>query len=129
MGSDQEGRRAAIPKCDDFSSQRCRSKRGSFGVDAGLFEGSRRKRQARNHFDRRGRRKSPSSESIPLLTLSPNTQSTLKRMQIQLDMLRNVLKCELPIELYHFPDEMQDPGTRKFFVDNFDVKLVSVRRG
>lgn len=50
-------------------------------------------------------------------------------MQIQLDMLRNVLKCKLPIELYHFPDEMQDPETRKFFVDNFDVKLVSVGRG
>ena len=50
-------------------------------------------------------------------------------MQIQLDMLRNVLKCKLPIELYHFPDEMQDRETRKFFVDNFDVKLVSVRRG
>jgi alpha 1,2-mannosyltransferase len=52
-------------------------------------------------------------------------------MQIQLDMLRNVLKCTLPIELYHFPDEMQDPETRKFFVDNFDVELktVSAARG
>ena len=50
-------------------------------------------------------------------------------MQIQLDMLRNVLNCKLPIELYHFPDEMQDSETRKFFTDNFDVKLISVRRG
>jgi hypothetical protein len=42
-------------------------------------------------------------------------------------MLRNVLGCKLPIELYHFPDEMQDPETRRFFVDNFNVELKSVR--
>lgn len=48
-------------------------------------------------------------------------------MQIQLDMLRNVLGCTLPIELYHFPNEMQDPETRRFFVDNFDVQLKEVR--
>ncbi|KAJ9126143.1 hypothetical protein QFC24_002416 [Naganishia onofrii] len=57
------------------------------------------------------------------IILTGGEGSTLKRMQIQLDMLRNVLKCTLPIELYHFPDEMQDPETRKFFVDNFDVEL------
>lgn len=50
-------------------------------------------------------------------------------MQMQLDMLRNVLDCKLPIELYHFPDEMQDPEVRKFFVENFDVELKTVRNG
>ncbi|KAI5450515.1 hypothetical protein NCC49_002972 [Naganishia albida] len=57
------------------------------------------------------------------IILTGGEGSTLKRMQIQLDMLRNVLGCTLPIELYHFPDEMQDPETRRFFVDNFDVQL------
>jgi hypothetical protein len=61
--------------------------------------------------------------------LHASSQSTLKRMQMQLDMLRNVLDCKLPIELYHFPDEMQDPEVRKFFVENFDVELKTVRIG
>jgi hypothetical protein len=38
-------------------------------------------------------------------------------------MLRKTLNCKLPIELYHFPDEMQDEEIRRAFVDEFDVEL------
>lgn len=41
-------------------------------------------------------------------------------------MLRNVLKCTLPIELYHFPDEFQDPALREELVASYDLRLMEV---
>jgi alpha 1,2-mannosyltransferase len=38
-------------------------------------------------------------------------------------MLRQTLGCKLPIEVYHFPDEMQDPEIRQAFIDEYDVQL------
>ncbi len=37
----------------------------------------------------------------------------LERMKLGLKMLREVLKSKLPIELYHFPDELKEEETRK----------------
>lgn len=41
-------------------------------------------------------------------------------------MLRETLGCTLPIEMYHFPDEMQDPEVRRRFEAFGDVTIVEV---
>lgn len=41
-------------------------------------------------------------------------------------MLRNVLGCTLPIELYHFPDELEDPAVRQQLENDFAVDLKEV---
>lgn len=41
-------------------------------------------------------------------------------------MLRNVLHSTLPIEMYHFPDEMQDKELRAELEATYDLKLVEV---
>nr|XP_031863937.1 uncharacterized protein CI109_000581 [Kwoniella shandongensis]KAA5531009.1 hypothetical protein CI109_000581 [Kwoniella shandongensis] len=51
---------------------------------------------------------------------------TLARMKISLQMLRHVLHTTLPIEVYHFPDELQEAAARAELVDNFNVKLVQI---
>lgn len=53
-------------------------------------------------------------------------QSTVARLTILLKMLRETLGCTLPIEMYHFPDEMQDAGVREKFEAFGDVKIVEV---
>ena len=41
-------------------------------------------------------------------------------------MLRNVLHSKLPIEMYHFPDEMQDEALRTELAESFDIRLKEV---
>lgn len=41
-------------------------------------------------------------------------------------MLRNVLHSKLPIELYHFPDELQDKELRAELEASYDLHLVEV---
>ena len=41
-------------------------------------------------------------------------------------MLRKVLHSTLPIEMYHFPDEMQDKELREELEATYDLKLVEV---
>lgn len=41
-------------------------------------------------------------------------------------MLRKVLHSTLPIEMYHFPDEMQDKALREELEASYDLKLVEV---
>jgi hypothetical protein len=38
-------------------------------------------------------------------------------------MLRKTLKSKLPIEVYHFPDEMTDKAWREAFSKEYDVTL------
>jgi hypothetical protein len=56
-------------------------------------------------------------------------QTNLDRLKLSLNMLRNVIKCTLPIELYHFDNEMQNPTVRKELEEKYDVRLrvVSLR--
>ncbi|WVQ79578.1 hypothetical protein IAT38_001678 [Cryptococcus sp. DSM 104549] len=51
---------------------------------------------------------------------------TLARLKLSLHMLRNVLHTTLPIEIYHFPSEMQDAAARDALVAEYDVRLKSV---
>ncbi|ORY29660.1 mannosyltransferase putative-domain-containing protein [Naematelia encephala] len=48
---------------------------------------------------------------------------TLDRLRLSLHMLRNVLHSTLPIEMYHFPDEMQDVQLRQELKSEFDITL------
>ena len=41
-------------------------------------------------------------------------------------MLRKTLGCTLPIEIYHFPDEMEDEAIRNDLIAWGDVKVVEV---
>ena len=41
-------------------------------------------------------------------------------------MLRNVLGCTLPIELYHFPDELEDQAVREELEKDFAIELKEV---
>ena len=41
-------------------------------------------------------------------------------------MLRNVVHSSIPVELYHFPDEMQDEKLRQELVSEYDVTLREV---
>jgi alpha 1,2-mannosyltransferase len=58
--------------------------------------------------------------------LSLISQKTLERVKLSLHMLRNVIGSTIPIELYHFPDELQDEEERRELEDSFDVALKSV---
>ncbi|WVQ95170.1 hypothetical protein IAU59_002264 [Kwoniella sp. CBS 9459] len=51
---------------------------------------------------------------------------TLARLKLSLHMLRHVLHTELPIEIYHFPDEMQDEAEREALISEYDVRLKEV---
>jgi hypothetical protein len=44
-------------------------------------------------------------------------------------MLRTTLKCDLPVEIYHFPDEMHDQVEREKMEVFGGVRLVEVRVG
>ncbi len=41
-------------------------------------------------------------------------------------MLRDVLRSTIPVEMYHFPGEMQDPISRKELEESFGVRLKEV---
>jgi hypothetical protein len=41
-------------------------------------------------------------------------------------MLRKTLGCTLPIEIYHFPDEMEDEAVRNELIAWGDVSVVKV---
>ncbi|WWC90587.1 uncharacterized protein L201_005523 [Kwoniella dendrophila CBS 6074] len=60
------------------------------------------------------------------IILTGGEGKTLARMKISLHMLRNVLHSTLPIEVYHFPDELQDPIEREKLETEFDVRLKEV---
>lgn len=53
-------------------------------------------------------------------------QSTIPRLHILLKMLRKTLRCTLPIEIYHFPDEMEDEAVRNELIAWGDVSVVKV---
>ncbi|ODO11043.1 hypothetical protein I350_01645 [Cryptococcus amylolentus CBS 6273] len=48
---------------------------------------------------------------------------TLERLKLSLHMLKNVIKSTLPVQVYHFPDELQDPDSRAE-LEAFGVELV-----
>ncbi|KAK1927346.1 mannosyltransferase putative-domain-containing protein [Papiliotrema laurentii] len=60
------------------------------------------------------------------LILTGGQGKTLERVKLSLHMLRNVIGSTIPIELYHFPDELQDEEERRELEDSFDVALKSV---
>lgn len=41
-------------------------------------------------------------------------------------MLRNVIGSTIPIELYHFPDELEDEAERNELESKYDLKLISI---
>ncbi|WVR09404.1 hypothetical protein IAU60_006471 [Kwoniella sp. DSM 27419] len=51
---------------------------------------------------------------------------TVARMKLSLHMLRKVIQTTLPIEIYHFPDELQDEADRDYLVNEYDVRLMQV---
>ncbi|KAK6910896.1 hypothetical protein I203_104931 [Kwoniella mangroviensis CBS 8507] len=60
------------------------------------------------------------------IILTGGEGKTLARLKISLHMLRNVLHSTLPIEVYHFPDELQDPTERSELENEYDVRLKEV---
>ncbi|WVW85356.1 hypothetical protein I302_107394 [Kwoniella bestiolae CBS 10118] len=60
------------------------------------------------------------------IILTGGEGKTLARLKISLHMLRHVLHSTLPIEVYHFPDELQDPTERQKLETEFDVRLKEV---
>jgi alpha 1,2-mannosyltransferase len=53
-------------------------------------------------------------------------QKTLDRLRLSLHMLRNVLKCTLPIEMYHFTGELEDPELRAELEATWNLVLIEV---
>ena len=41
-------------------------------------------------------------------------------------MLRNVIGSTIPVELYHYPDEMEDEAVKKELVDTYDVTIRAI---
>ncbi|ORY35899.1 mannosyltransferase putative-domain-containing protein [Naematelia encephala] len=52
----------------------------------------------------------------------------LKRLRLSLHFLRNVVNSELPVEIYHYPDEFQGPGVKDGLLNDFGpgIRLVEV---
>ncbi len=50
--------------------------------------------------------------------------SSLARLRLSLHMLRNVLKSELPVEIYHFTDELVKPGAKEGLLQDFGSDIV-----
>jgi alpha 1,2-mannosyltransferase len=47
-------------------------------------------------------------------------------MRLSLHMLRNVLHCTLPIEMYHFTGELEDKELRAELEQTYNLVLVEV---
>lgn len=60
------------------------------------------------------------------IILTGGEGTTIARLGILLKMLRETLKSKLPVEIYHFPDEMQDAQVRDELMAHGDVKLVAL---
>ena len=41
-------------------------------------------------------------------------------------MLRNVIGSTIPVELYHYPDEMEDEAVKKELVDQYDITIRAI---
>jgi hypothetical protein len=65
----------------------------------------------------------------PRLVVVVFAQSTIPRLHMLLQVLRETLHCKLPIEIYHFPDEMKDEKVRADLVAWGGVKVVEVSVG
>ncbi|RXK37236.1 hypothetical protein M231_05526 [Tremella mesenterica] len=50
----------------------------------------------------------------------------LKRLRLSLHMLRNVVKSTLPIEIYHYPDELLQPGDKEGLIQDFGEGIITV---
>ncbi|KAG7563015.1 hypothetical protein FFLO_01573 [Filobasidium floriforme] len=60
------------------------------------------------------------------IILTGGEGSTIPRLHILLKMLRKTLGCTLPIEIYHFPDEMEDEAVRNELIAWGDVSVVKL---
>ncbi|WWC63550.1 uncharacterized protein I303_106154 [Kwoniella dejecticola CBS 10117] len=60
------------------------------------------------------------------IILTGGEGKSLARLKINLHMLRNILRTTLPIEVYHFPDELQDANERAKLVQEYDIRLKEV---
>jgi hypothetical protein len=41
-------------------------------------------------------------------------------------MLRNVIGSKIPVELYHYPDEMEDEAVKKDLEDKYDITIRAI---
>jgi len=41
-------------------------------------------------------------------------------------MLRNVIGSTIPVELYHYPDEMEDEAVKKELVEKYDITIRAI---
>lgn len=61
------------------------------------------------------------------IILTGGEGSSFKRLKILLDVLRGTLGSTLAVEIYHFPDEMQDPSLRGELESYGNLKIITLQ--